>query len=166
VPDYPTDLYTLAYVMRREGDPAIEKTIASAVDGGEYLFKLEGIDSQEFEAGLYFWNLYVYRIADLARVTVEKGTTRVIDNKDEDSTDPRSHPRKMVAAIKAALLGRATNRQLDTLSYSLDVESSATRDPLVLNQWLDIWEARLIKANRKEANRRGKPHSGTIKARL
>jgi len=164
--DYPTDLYSLKYVFRLEGDPARLFEVASSVDGNDYLFELSSATTADIQAGLWFWDLYVIRTADSERVTVDQGTTRVLENRATDSGDPREFPRKMLALIEKALLNRATNSQLDTLSYSLGVESSATRDPEKLVTFRDKMKKDLIRANRKWRARQGLPHSGTIKVEI
>lgn len=163
VTDYPTATYSLEYKLRREGEPAIEISIASSVDSAEYLFEISSITSAAYEVGIYHYDLYVIRTSDSERVTVDQGTIEVIPNKDEDSDDPRTLPRKMLYQIERAMLNRATNNQLDTLAYSLGVETSATRNPKDLTFHRDYWRRELIKANRKWRARNGKPHSGFIR---
>jgi hypothetical protein len=110
--------------------------------------------------------LQVTRISDSERATLDQGTLTVQANKSSASGDPRTLPRKMIAEIERALLSRASNNQLDTLAYSLGVETSATRDTEKLNTHRDYWRRELIKANRKWRARNGKRHSGFIRAQF
>jgi hypothetical protein len=166
VTDYPPASYTMAYVFRREGDPARKFTVTGTTDSDEFLFQITTTETLEIEAGLYFWDLQVTQNSDSERVTLDQGTLRVQENKATDSGDPRTLPRKMVAEIERAILSRATNNQLDTLAYTLGVESSATRDTEKLNAHRDYWRAELIKANRKWRARNGLRHSGKIRAQF
>ena len=166
VADYPTAEYSLRYNFRSEGEPAREFIVDSTVDSGEYLFEMTGSVTALIDAGRWHWDLYVIRLSDSERVTVDQGEIRVLANKAEDSTDPRSLPNKMVAEIERAMLHRASNNQLDTLAYSLGVETSATRNPAVLRDWYNFWRAEQLKANRKWRARNGKRHSGVIRVRF
>ena len=166
VADYPVADYTLAYTFRREGDPARSFVVTATTSGGEYLFEVLGATSATIEAGLYFWDLQVTRNSDSERVTLDQGTFNVHADKSTDSGDPRTLPRKMIAEIERAILGRATNNQLDTLAYTMGVETSATRDTEKLNNHRDYWRRELIKANRKWRARNGKRHSGFIRAQF
>ena len=166
VTDYPTATHTLAYTLRLESAPARLIVITASVDNAEYLFEISSATSVAFEIGLYFWDLQVTETASGNRATLDQGTLTVLADKSTASTDPRTLPRKMVAEIERALLGRATNNQLDTLSYSLGVETSATRDTEKLNKHRDYWRREVIKANRKWRSRNGKRHSGFIRAQL
>ena len=166
VPDYPPASYTLAYRMRREGEPAREIIVTATEDNSEFLFEILAATSAAYDIGLYFYDLQVTRDSDSERLTLAQGTLRVCADKAETSDDPRTLPRKMIAEIERALLSRATNNQLDTLAYSLGVETSATRDPEKLNTQRDYWRRELIKANRKQRARNGKKHSGFIRAQF
>lgn len=166
VTDYPTASYTLTYNFRLEGEPARNFTVASSVDSEEYLFEISSATSANLSIGNYYWDLYVIRISDDERITVDQGELIVLASKETDSDDPRTFPRKMVAAIESAMLGRANNKQLDTLAYSLGVETSATRDPKQLRDWYDYMRTELNKANQKWRARNGLSHSGRIKVRF
>jgi len=166
VSDYPPASYTLAYTFRREGDPARSFVATGSEDSGEFLFEIANAASSVIETGLYFWDLQVTRDSDGERVTLDQGTLSVHADKSSDSGDPRTLPRKMVSEIERAILGRATNNQLDTLAYTMGVETSATRDTEKLNNHRDYWRRELIKANRKWRARNGKRHSGFIRAQF
>ena len=164
--DYPDASYDLLIVFRREEEPAREINVAGVEDSDGYLFTITSSTSADFEIGRYHWDLYVTRTSDSERITLDQGQTRIEANKADDSTDPRSFPRKMVYEIERALLGRATNNQLDTLAYSLGIETSGTRDPNRLKELREVYREELINANRKWRARKGKPHSGVIKVRF
>lgn len=158
--------HTLTYNFRREGEPSIEFTVEGSADAGEYLFEILVAASAAIEIGLYHWDLYIVEDGSGKRITVDQGRLRVHADKATDTDDPRTFPRIMLAEIERAMLGRATNNQLDTLAYSIGVETSATRDPSRLKTMREQMQADLIKANRKDRARRGLPHSGKIKVRF
>jgi len=166
VTDYDPALYTLAYNLRLEGTPAREFVVTATEDSSEYLFEVSVAESAALQLGLWYWDLYVTQISDSKRITLDQGQIKVVANKAEASDDPRTLPRKMISEIERAMLSRATNNQLDTLAYSLGVETSATRDSEKLMNWRDYWRKELIKANRKWRARNGLPHSGIVKVQF
>ena len=166
VADYPPASYTLTYNMRLEGEPAREFVVTGVEDSGEFLFEIEIATSAALDLGLWHWDLYVTQDSDSKRITLDQGILKVVSNKAEASAHPRSLPRKMIAEIERAMLSRATNNQLDTLAYSLGVETSATRDTEKLMTWRNYWRKELVKANRKWRGRNGLPHSGIVKVQF
>ena len=166
VATYPPADHTLTYVFRREGEPAREFKALSTADSGEYLFEISVSETNDLEVGIYHYDLYLVEDSSSKRITVDQGRLEVLTNRDDSADDPRTFPRKMIVEIERALLGRANNNQLDTLAYSMGVESSATRDPRRLIEMRDKMRSELVAANRKVRARLGKPHSGKIKARF
>ena len=164
--DYDPASYTLTYNFRLEGEPAREFVVTGSADSSEYLFEISISESSALKVGLWHYDLYVTQISDSKRITLDQGQLKVVANKADASTDPRDLPRKMLAEIERAMLSRATNNQLDTLAYSLGVETSATRDTEKLITWRSYWRKELIKANRKWRARNGLPHSGLIKVQF
>jgi len=166
VRDYPPASYTLTFNFRLEGEPSREFVVTGIEDSGEFLFEMSIAETGVLEVGSYHWDLYVTQISDSKRVTLDDGILRVAANKADASGDPRTLPRQMIAQIERAILNRATNNQLDTLAYSLGVETSATRDTEKLLTWRDYWRKELIKANRKKRARSGRGHSGIVRAKF
>jgi len=166
VTDYAPADHTLTFNFRLEGDPAREFTVEGTTDADEYLFEISITESDALDAGSWHWDLYIVQDSDSKRITVDQGILKVWNNKAESSADPRTFPRKMLAEIERAILSRATNNQLDTLAYSLGVETSGTREPRVLTKWRRYFKAELIAANRQARKRLGLPHSGNIKVQF
>jgi len=158
--------HTMTYNFRREGEPAREFTVVGTTDSGEYLFEILQAVSITIEAGVYRWDLHLVETSSSKRITIATGKTTVNLDSASDSEDPRLFPRKMLHEIRRALLGRATNNQLDTLAASIGVESSWTRDPESLRRLEIQYKAEEIKANRKWRARRGLRHSGKIRIRI
>jgi len=164
--DYPNSDYSLSYVCRSEGTPSRKIDITAVADGDDYLVEINSTKSATFLVANYQWTAYITRNSDSARATLDNGIFTVVANKAISSDDPRSLPQKMIAEIERAMLGRATNNQLDTLAYELGTGVSATRDTTKLIEWRTYWQRELIKINRKIAARKGKRHSGTIRVRF
>jgi len=108
--DYPPASYALSYVARRE-DTGFEITINASESGSDYLVEVAKATTIGYPAGRYYWQAYITRSSDSERVTVSSGTFEVIADRDTDTADPRSHARKVLAAIEAVIEGRASRDQ-------------------------------------------------------
>lgn len=145
--DYPPADYALSYEARLEGTGTTKISISASEDGSDYLVEVSQTTSAAWIPGTYQWDAYMTRSADSERVRVDSGSFEVEPNRATSSDDPRSHAKIMLDAIEAQLEGRATDRQLDILSYSLP-SRAASRDPAQLRSWRNYY-AQLV---RNEAN--------------
>ena len=113
VADYPaTDGWALAYTLL---SPTADKiTLAATPSGPDYLVSVAAGITATWPAGPRTW---VARVTQGAEVhTIGTGTLTVLPDLTAATTfDGRSHARKMLEAIEAALLGAATAGQLDVL---------------------------------------------------
>ena len=159
--DYPNNLYTLSYVARAEGTPARKIDLTATADGDDYLVAIPSATSAAYTVANYHWDAYITRDSDSARARIDSGIFTIIADKVTSSDDPRSLALKMLAYIEAAMLGRATNEQLDVLDYNIG-ETSASRDTEKLILHRQYWQRELVKANRKARARKGQSHSGII----
>ncbi len=166
--DYPNSLYTLKYRARSEGNPSSEIEINAIADGDDYLVELSSATTAAagYVVGIWHWSAYITRNSDSARITVDEGLFTIELNKDLDTADPRSLPRKMLAYIEAALLHRAENYQLDIIAYQMGVETSATRKPENLLQYREYWKRELKLEIQKERARKGQSTGRAIKLRF
>ena len=122
--DYPADDgWVLSYKLV---SPAGVITLSSIADGSSHLVAIAAADTAAYVAGLYTWHRQFTKAAD--RITTSKG---LIDIQDDVATltalDGRTHARKMLDAIEAALEGSATANQLHVLSVS-GVDRSMQQD--------------------------------------
>lgn len=105
---------------------------ATASDSGsDHAFSIAAATTAEKKAGRYRWSI---RVTDgTSSYTVETGWVDVVtDPAAEGVHDPRSDARKLLDAVNATLLGRATS---DQLAMSLNGRS-ISRTPLPeLRQW-------------------------------
>ncbi len=133
--DYPTASYTLTYELRGPGVPARQITLTAIADGDDYLVTIASAASADYEVADYHWSAYITRDSDSERHRVASGFIKVSADLALDSSDPRAHAEKMLALIEAAIEHRATNYQLDVLSYNLPDGPGASRDPEQLYRW-------------------------------
>ena len=117
--DYPPASYSLKYSARLEG-AATEIEITAATSGNDYLVEIPKATTAAYTPGRYSWQAYITRTSDSERVTVDSGTFEVKPNRDTTATDPRSHARKVLAAIEAVIENRAS---VDQMSVTLDGRS-------------------------------------------
>lgn len=115
--DYPTASYALTYVADMQGSGSTSFSITASETGGEYVVEIASATTATYLAGTYAWQAYITRSSDSARVSVAKGTWRLIPNLSASTADPRSHVKKVLDAIEATLEGRAS---VDQMSYSIN----------------------------------------------
>lgn len=118
--DYPTATYSLKYSLRLAGTTASEIEITAAETGGEYVVEVPSATTAAYTAGTYLWQAYIVRTADSERVAVGSGVLEVENNADADTSDPRSHARKVLDAIEAVIESRASKDQEE---YSINGRS-------------------------------------------
>lgn len=107
--DYPPASYTLKYSARLEGSNAAEIEITATASGSDYLIEVPVATTSTKTPGRYHWQAYITRNSDSQRVTIGSGTFLLKANRDLDTVDPRSHARKCLTSIEAALEAFASN---------------------------------------------------------
>ncbi|WP_299077917.1 hypothetical protein [uncultured Paraglaciecola sp.] len=163
--NYSPTLYSLSYEFRAE-ITGHKKSLTATSSGTEFSIELLSAASLEWATGVWQWSAYITRLLDSQRVQVDDGVTVVLADKATDNNDPRTLPKKMLAEIERAMLHRATNTQLDTTSYSLGSESSASRDTAQLILHRTYWRRELVTANRRWVTLNGGRNSRSIKVRF
>lgn len=118
--DYPPASYDLTYSARLEASGATEIGITASESGSDYIVEVAAATTAAYTVGVYHWQAYITRTADSERVTVDIGTFEVIADRDNATTDPRSHIKIVLDAIQAVIEGRATK---DQESYSIQGRS-------------------------------------------
>lgn len=109
----PAEGWAVRYVLRGPGSLDIE--YASAI-GSEYRFELPASATRDLPPGLYRWAAFASRDDD--RRTLDSGTLTVRpDLESAGQIEARSHAQRMLDAIEATLLKRATR---DQQSYEIE----------------------------------------------
>jgi len=114
--DYDNSLYTLSYSARLE-DTGDEIEITASASGADYLVEVAAATTANHTPGRYWWQAYITRDSDSERVTIGNGLFDLQTNRDQSLADPRSHAKKVLAAIEAVIEERATK---DQESYTIN----------------------------------------------
>lgn len=133
--DYPPASYALKYSLRRETDGA-EIEITAAESGADYIVEVAAATTGGYAAGRYRWQRYITRTSDSQRITLGSGIVEVRANRDTSAADPRSHARKCLDSIEAALEAFSADSvqsyQITTGSGSRSVTKRDTADLILL----------------------------------
>jgi hypothetical protein len=128
--DHPAPTWTATVYFENADDTF---SAAAAASGTDHAFSIDAATTGAKKAGRYFWSV---RVTDgTTLTTVESGWLDVLANPAAAGTrDPRSDVRKMLDALNATLLGRATS---DQLAMTINGRS-ISRTPLEeLRAWRD-----------------------------
>lgn len=136
LPDYPAGTWTLTYYFEC---PAGEFSVAATADGTVHSVTIAATDTAGYAPGRYRWFARAVSGAIVETVAGEEGWLDVTANPAATGRrDWRSDARKMLDAVTATLLGRASR---DQLSMSLNGRS-ISRIPLIeLREWKTQLEA-------------------------
>ncbi|GMQ95828.1 MAG: hypothetical protein BMS9Abin14_289 [Gammaproteobacteria bacterium] len=106
--DYPVASYTLKYSLRLESAGTTEIEITAAGSGTEYLIEIAAATTAAYSEGTYEWQAYLTRDSDSERITIGRGHVEVRPNRDAATSDPRSHVKKVLDAVRAVIEGTAS----------------------------------------------------------
>jgi hypothetical protein len=135
--DYPPAEWTLLYAFR---SPAAHFDLTATGDATGYLIQTAPAVTAAKTAGEYTWYAFLQQsIADVvtSRVEIGSGTCTIApDTTLAAAHDSRTVLQRILAAIDAVLLDRATNAELDLISAQSG-DSGMTRDRAALMEWRD-----------------------------
>lgn len=158
--DYPPASYTLKYSLRLQ-DTATEIEITSTV--ADFVVEVAASTTVNYTAGVYQWQLYIVRNSDSERITLGRGTVKVLTNSDAAASDPRSHTKKVLDAVEAVLEDRATK---DQESYSIQGRT-LSRTPITdLLALRDHYRREYNREKNAERLKRGLSSRQTIRVRM
>lgn len=122
--DYPPALYSLRYSLRRDSAPAEpEIEILATASGSDFIIEVTAAVSGAWTPGRYVWQAYITRLSDSQRLTVGRGQFEINPNFNESNIDLRSHARRTLDSIEAAI--EALSSTLNVKSYSLTIGGSS-----------------------------------------
>lgn len=131
LPDYPASGgWTLSYALV---SPSVRIAFPSTADGDAHTVNVAAATTAAWAAGEYHWQSYVTH-TDGRRATVGAGVTTVRPNfaAQESGLDARSHCKKVLDAIEATILGKATKGQLSIEVSGIRLEQYKIPDLLKL----------------------------------
>jgi len=112
VNDYPSDTWTLKFVLHLRGSASrIEITATAAAEGGDnYDVEVAAVYTKDYPQGTYDWTAYVEKGSGGSRerytVSDDGGTVRILADLEtaDASTDTRTDAQKILDAIDVAIL--------------------------------------------------------------
>lgn len=151
--DYPAGAgWVLSYALLSASAPKI--TFAAAADGDDHLVTLAAATTATWAAARYSMMATVSDGTD--RTTVRLADIVVLpDLTAAANYDGRSHARKMLEAIEAALESRATAEQLDLIELSI-YNRTSKRGQGVLLEYRSKYRAEVAREDAASGNRPGR----------
>ena len=106
---FPADTWTLSYVLVKL---KTKITITAVSDGTDHLIEVENATTANYQPGEYQWKAYVSN--DGERYEVDSGAVEILEDFTVQShgLDARSHVKKVLDALEAAIEGRASKTQM------------------------------------------------------
>lgn len=124
VPDYPaTDGWTLSYRLVPQSGAGSAITFTASASGADYSVNVAAATTAAWAVGSYGWAAYVTKAG--ARYTVDNGTLKVLPDVGAVTApyDARSFARQALDAIESAILGRASQTQLEVSVFGRTLKS-------------------------------------------
>ena len=134
--DFPADEYDLTYAFVKADS---QFTVTCVADGTDHYAEVSITESDQ-DPGVYRWQAYATSDDDTERYLVGSGTTEVFTNFSDQTSgyDPRTDAEKMLEALNATLVGKASQ---DQLSLSIAGRSLSRMDSGALLKWRDTMKA-------------------------
>ena len=132
ISDYPASEWVLTYYLRKSGVTAT--SFSAAADGDSYLVTVAAATTAAYASGVYDFIGWVVKGTE--KFEVFNSVIEVLPNPTNTSAyDPRSHARRVMELIEAAMEGRIDAGQME--SYSIGGRSISK---IPLNQLRELWE--------------------------
>lgn len=127
--NYPASSWTLKYYFLKTGKQII---ITTSADGEYFSIVVSKTTSAAYPSGVYSWLAKVSKGTE--EFTVDEGTIQILPDLVAAATgyDSRSHVKKVLDAIEAAVEGRATRTDL---AYTIQGRSISHIPPAELIKW-------------------------------
>jgi hypothetical protein len=131
VPDYPsTDGWTLKYRLIPQFTTPTQAPITITASGnadGTYQVQQGPTDTANWQPGAYGWSRWVEKVGARQTLTSshDQGEVQIQQNPATavQGYDTRSHARKMLEAIEACLVNRASTTQRELVAYTIGSRS-------------------------------------------
>ncbi len=154
--------WVLTYALVKDGK-LIE--ITGSADGDDHLIELAAATTADYTAGEYKYQAYATSAALSERYKVDEGSVEVRPNFATQATgyDDRTHVKKVLDALEAVILGKASK---DQLSYSIAGRSIGRLSPTEIIEWRNEYRALYVREQHKERRARGKATGAQVKVRF
>lgn len=133
--DYPADTWTLAFILL---GVAGRVTYTATPSGTDHEINVSAATTAKWKKGVY---KYQARVTDGSDIyTVGVGTVEILPSLIDSTSDERSHVEKVIEALEATILGKASS---DQQSLTIGSKSIARLSPSELLIWRDKYKAEL-----------------------
>ncbi|MCC8368785.1 MAG: hypothetical protein LN573_01705 [Rickettsia endosymbiont of Oxypoda opaca] len=158
--NYPTkDGWQLVYCCRNF---AYSFEVKAEVQKDHYVIRLSSEETSKYKPAIYWWQSRI--IKENEQYIVENGEFVIKPNLALlDSYDGRSHVKKVLDALEATILGKASR---DQLSYSISGRSLSRLSPTELLKWRDTYKAEYARNLQEEQLSKGLSGHNLIKIRF
>jgi hypothetical protein len=158
--EYPTKKgWNLSYSFRNYST-GFDITAISKSD--HYLVQLSRETTANCKAGNYWWQANIHK--ENIRHIIAEGSLEIKPNLAMVETyDGRSHVKKVLEALEATILGKASR---DQLSYSISGRSLSRLSPAELLKWRDIYKSEYRRELQEERINNGFEAGNIIKIRF
>lgn len=158
---FPATAWTLHYYFK---SASANFNFDATADGDYFAVTRTAAETATRAAGVYQWFAFV--TDGTRRYQVSQGTIELLpDMAVAGNLDTRSHARKMLDAIDAALLAQAQGGSL-ALSYTINGRSVTYRDDAAVLDARRYWEAKVRDEEAAEALKNGRPFGQKLLVRL
>lgn len=115
--------------------------------GGAWTVTVPAATTATWAAGAYLYQEYVQKSGGAERKTLASSRLEILPNLAAGAADLRSNDRKMLEALEALAVGKATK---DQLSYSIAGRSITRLNPDELIRWTEYYRARVAQEEAAE----------------
>ncbi|WP_342278600.1 hypothetical protein [Candidatus Tisiphia endosymbiont of Myopa tessellatipennis] len=136
--------------------------VAAIAEADYYLVLLDSETTTAYLAGNYWWQATIHK--ENLRYMIAKGNLEIKPNLALLATyDGRSHVKKVLDALEATIVGKASR---DQLSYSISGRSLSRLSPAELLKWRDIYKDEYARNLQEERIKNGLSSGNLIKVRF
>lgn len=138
-------------------------TLTASADGDDHLISISAATSSSYTPGTYWWNSYVEKSGE--RYSIAQGTFLVKENFATltGAYDGRSHVKKVLDALEATILGKASK---DQQSYSIAGRSISRMTVEEIIKWRDVYKRDYQNEMRSEKIARGLDTKSLVRVRF
>lgn len=154
-----SDGWVLTYSLRN-----VTNTIdlTATASGDDHLISLTAVTTSGYTNGEYWYQAYATKGS--MRYQVDTGMIEIKENLAASATyDGRSHVKKVLDALEATILGKASK---DQLSYSIQGRSLSRMSAADVIEWRDKYKAEYQRELRQERLAKGLGTNSIVKVRF
>lgn len=160
---YDPTLFDLKYSFKRQASNPVTVTLTAQSDTTGFYAEVLSAVTGTYTPGEYRYQVYIERKSDGERIRVDDGTISFLVDLENDTSDTRSHAKKMVDLLEAALEARAGD---GVLYYMIGDRQISKIPPRELHAMLMQYRAEYENEQAAEAIARGDANPNNIVVRF